>query len=182
MIGLFLKMEQNNLYNEINFNLTTLMPANSTAIRRTIDGFVCPSNRRPTTTNAGTGTEHPVWTVRLSGQHGGRNGVRRLKQQLPDSRSDQCLLLRLRQRRDCTRTRRSTWPISPTARPRPSSWVRASRPRASGRRPRLLRPHERRSHHQQAHHFPGRQLTGRTGRASTPAWSTSPSATAASGR
>jgi len=56
MVGLFLKMEQNNLYNEINFNLATLMPDNATAVRRTIDGFVCPSNRRPTTTNAGTGT------------------------------------------------------------------------------------------------------------------------------
>src|SRR6516225_8143129 len=48
MIGLFLKMEQNNLYNEINFNLRTDDPSNSTAIRRTIDGFVCPSNRRAT--------------------------------------------------------------------------------------------------------------------------------------
>ncbi len=56
LIGLFLKMEQNNLYNEINFNLTPLFPDNATAVRRTIDGFVCPSNRRPTTTNAGTGT------------------------------------------------------------------------------------------------------------------------------
>jgi prepilin-type N-terminal cleavage/methylation domain-containing protein/prepilin-type processing-associated H-X9-DG protein len=60
LVGLFLKMEQNNLFNEINFNLygpgtATLDPANSTAVRRTIDGFVCPSNRRPTTTNAGTG-------------------------------------------------------------------------------------------------------------------------------
>jgi len=50
LIGLFVKMEQNNLYNEINFNLLTTDFANSTAIRRTIDGFVCPSNRRPTTT------------------------------------------------------------------------------------------------------------------------------------
>jgi prepilin-type N-terminal cleavage/methylation domain-containing protein/prepilin-type processing-associated H-X9-DG protein len=49
MIGVFLKMEQNNLYNEINFNLMTSAPSNVTAIRRTIDGFVCPSNRRATT-------------------------------------------------------------------------------------------------------------------------------------
>src|SRR5262249_32835554 len=60
LVGLFLKMEQNNLFNEINFNLygagtATLDAVNSTAVRRTIDGFVCPSNRRPTTTNAGTG-------------------------------------------------------------------------------------------------------------------------------
>jgi len=39
MVGLFLKMEQNNLFNEINFNLTTLMPDNATAVRRTIDGW-----------------------------------------------------------------------------------------------------------------------------------------------
>ena len=31
------------------------MPDNATAIRRTIDGFVCPSNRRPQTINSGTG-------------------------------------------------------------------------------------------------------------------------------
>ncbi len=54
MIGTFLKMEQNNLYNEINFNLLTSDPTNVTAIRRTIDGFVCPSNRRPTVTQNST--------------------------------------------------------------------------------------------------------------------------------
>jgi prepilin-type N-terminal cleavage/methylation domain-containing protein/prepilin-type processing-associated H-X9-DG protein len=57
LTGLFLKMEQNNLYNEINFNLLTTMPDNATAIRRTIDGFVCPSNRRPQTINTGTGAQ-----------------------------------------------------------------------------------------------------------------------------
>jgi prepilin-type processing-associated H-X9-DG protein len=58
--GLFLKMEQGNLYNEINFSLppinpsdnVTVWPDNATAIRRTIGGFVCPSNRRPQTVNA----------------------------------------------------------------------------------------------------------------------------------
>jgi prepilin-type N-terminal cleavage/methylation domain-containing protein/prepilin-type processing-associated H-X9-DG protein len=55
LVGLFLKMEQNNLYNEVNFNLLTTMPDNATAIRRTLDGFVCPSNRRPQTINSGTG-------------------------------------------------------------------------------------------------------------------------------
>jgi prepilin-type N-terminal cleavage/methylation domain-containing protein/prepilin-type processing-associated H-X9-DG protein len=57
MVGLFVKMEQNNLYNEINFNLVTTAPDNATAIRRTIDGFVCPSNRRPTTVATGTGSQ-----------------------------------------------------------------------------------------------------------------------------
>jgi prepilin-type N-terminal cleavage/methylation domain-containing protein/prepilin-type processing-associated H-X9-DG protein len=46
MVGLFLKMEQNNLYNEINFNLWSNVIQNTTAVGRTIDGFVCPSNRR----------------------------------------------------------------------------------------------------------------------------------------
>jgi prepilin-type N-terminal cleavage/methylation domain-containing protein/prepilin-type processing-associated H-X9-DG protein len=57
LTGLFIKMEQNNLYNEINFNLVTTAPDNATAIRRTITGFVCPSNRRPTTINTGTGSQ-----------------------------------------------------------------------------------------------------------------------------
>jgi prepilin-type N-terminal cleavage/methylation domain-containing protein/prepilin-type processing-associated H-X9-DG protein len=56
LTGLFIKMEQINLYNEINFNLFTTMPDNATAIRRTIDGFVCPSNRRPQTVSTGTGS------------------------------------------------------------------------------------------------------------------------------
>jgi prepilin-type N-terminal cleavage/methylation domain-containing protein/prepilin-type processing-associated H-X9-DG protein len=55
LVGLFLKMELNNLYNEVNFNLLTTMPDNATSIRRTMDGFVCPSNRRPQTINSGTG-------------------------------------------------------------------------------------------------------------------------------
>jgi prepilin-type N-terminal cleavage/methylation domain-containing protein/prepilin-type processing-associated H-X9-DG protein len=56
LVGLFMKMEQNNLYAEINFNLATTMPDNSTAIRRTLDGFVCPSNRRPQAIASGTGS------------------------------------------------------------------------------------------------------------------------------
>jgi prepilin-type N-terminal cleavage/methylation domain-containing protein/prepilin-type processing-associated H-X9-DG protein len=64
LIGLFLKMEQNNLYNEINFGVYysqtvqgATAPDNATAIRRTIEGFVCPSNRRPTTVATGTGSQ-----------------------------------------------------------------------------------------------------------------------------
>jgi prepilin-type N-terminal cleavage/methylation domain-containing protein/prepilin-type processing-associated H-X9-DG protein len=44
LTGLFLKLEQGNLYNEINFNLFSNAPANATSVRRTIDGFICPSN------------------------------------------------------------------------------------------------------------------------------------------
>ncbi len=56
LTGLFLKMEQNNLYSEINFNLYPTWPDNATSVRRTIDGFVCPSNRRPQAVNANNGT------------------------------------------------------------------------------------------------------------------------------
>jgi len=56
LVGLFQNMEQTNLFAQINFNLPTTMPDNATAIRVTIDGFVCPSNRRPTTVNTGTGS------------------------------------------------------------------------------------------------------------------------------
>ena len=49
MTGLFLKMEQINLYNEINFQLAPTWPDNATAVRRTIEGYVCPSNRRAQT-------------------------------------------------------------------------------------------------------------------------------------
>jgi prepilin-type N-terminal cleavage/methylation domain-containing protein/prepilin-type processing-associated H-X9-DG protein len=67
MTGLFLKLEQVNLWNEINFNFgpyygatwpNDYMGVNGTSIRRTLDGLVCPSNRRPlpvTTTAGNTG-------------------------------------------------------------------------------------------------------------------------------
>jgi len=56
MPGLFQKMEQMNLYNEINFNLPTTWPDNVTSIRRTLTGFVCPSNRRAISVNSQTGS------------------------------------------------------------------------------------------------------------------------------
>src|SRR5262249_12162890 len=56
MTSLFVKIEQNNLWNEINFNLYTTDPSNATSIRRTINIFVCPSNRRATTVSSGTGS------------------------------------------------------------------------------------------------------------------------------
>jgi prepilin-type N-terminal cleavage/methylation domain-containing protein/prepilin-type processing-associated H-X9-DG protein len=46
MTGLFLKLEQGNLYNEINFNLFPYSPDNTTSVRKTVDAFVCPSFRR----------------------------------------------------------------------------------------------------------------------------------------
>lgn len=51
--ALFSKLEQVNLYNELNLNFPPALPngvpipQNSTAVRRTLDVLVCPSNRRP---------------------------------------------------------------------------------------------------------------------------------------
>jgi prepilin-type N-terminal cleavage/methylation domain-containing protein/prepilin-type processing-associated H-X9-DG protein len=55
MTSLFIKLEQNNLWNEMNFSLYANDPSNSTSIRRTLDVFVCPSNRRATTISTSTG-------------------------------------------------------------------------------------------------------------------------------
>jgi prepilin-type N-terminal cleavage/methylation domain-containing protein len=48
MTGLLLKLEQGNLFNEINFSLYSTARDNTTSVRRSIDAFVCPSNRRTT--------------------------------------------------------------------------------------------------------------------------------------
>jgi len=72
LTSLFLKMEMENLWNEINFNYppqyatstsgsgsTTwaLHPVNSTSVKRNLEFFVCPSNKRQqATTGAATGT------------------------------------------------------------------------------------------------------------------------------
>ena len=52
LIGLFLKLEQGNLYNELNLNLYPYSPDNTTSVRRTVDAFVCPSNRRQNLQNS----------------------------------------------------------------------------------------------------------------------------------
>ena len=52
MTGLFMKMEQGNLYNELNFSLRTNDPDNLTAVRRTMNVFVCPSNRHAQQTSS----------------------------------------------------------------------------------------------------------------------------------
>jgi prepilin-type N-terminal cleavage/methylation domain-containing protein/prepilin-type processing-associated H-X9-DG protein len=56
LTSLFIKIEQNNLWNEVNFNLYTTDPSNATSIRRTINILTCPSNRRATTVASGTGS------------------------------------------------------------------------------------------------------------------------------
>jgi len=57
--SLFNKLEQGNLFNELNLYLPPTNIENSTAIRRTLDVFVCPSNRRPVTTTQ-TGTTQQI--------------------------------------------------------------------------------------------------------------------------
>jgi prepilin-type N-terminal cleavage/methylation domain-containing protein/prepilin-type processing-associated H-X9-DG protein len=60
LTGLFLKMELDTNYNELNFYMPTNDISNSTAVRRTIGGWVCPSNRRPqTVTNNASGSATP---------------------------------------------------------------------------------------------------------------------------
>ncbi len=54
--GLFMKMELGNLYNELNFSLQTNDVANVTGVRRTMNVFVCPSNRRAAATSATNST------------------------------------------------------------------------------------------------------------------------------
>jgi prepilin-type N-terminal cleavage/methylation domain-containing protein len=57
LTGLFMKMEYSNNFNEININLATNDVSNVTAVRRTLNGWTCPSNRRvnPVANNTSTG-------------------------------------------------------------------------------------------------------------------------------
>jgi len=54
--GLLLKIEQTNLWNEINFNLPPNVVDNTTSTRRTLDAFVCPSNRKANAVASGAST------------------------------------------------------------------------------------------------------------------------------
>ena len=137
LVGLFLKMEQNNLYNEINFNLVhRRMPDNATAIRRTIDGFVCPSNRRPQTVNSGTGS---TTTVQLGpsdyrGNMAAGMMIPNVSQRLLHDARRTLPLASITTTASCIKTPRSAWPTSPTEPPPRSSSARASGRKASGRR------------------------------------------------
>ena len=48
--GLFVKLELGNIYNELNYSMPTNDLSNVTGVRRTMNVFVCPSNRRAVTT------------------------------------------------------------------------------------------------------------------------------------
>ena len=83
MPSLFSKIEQGNLYAELNINLPPTNLENATAVRRTIDIFVCPSNRRADTTTQ-LGIDPEDGSFRLPGQHGRRHGVPRPQRAVPD--------------------------------------------------------------------------------------------------
>jgi len=57
--GLFLKLELGNIYSSLNYSLPTNDVSNLTGVRMTMNVFVCPSNRRATTT-ASTNSNNTV--------------------------------------------------------------------------------------------------------------------------
>jgi prepilin-type N-terminal cleavage/methylation domain-containing protein len=59
LTGLFLKLEQGNLFNALNVTMPTNDISNVTSVRMTLNGFVCPSNRRAVTT-ASTNTNNTL--------------------------------------------------------------------------------------------------------------------------
>jgi prepilin-type N-terminal cleavage/methylation domain-containing protein/prepilin-type processing-associated H-X9-DG protein len=67
LTGLFLKMELDTNWNELNFNFPVNDINNTTAVRRTIAGWVCPSNRRAQAVNNTTGTGTTTPTVQRFG-------------------------------------------------------------------------------------------------------------------
>jgi prepilin-type N-terminal cleavage/methylation domain-containing protein/prepilin-type processing-associated H-X9-DG protein len=65
MGSLLQRLEQGNLYNELNMLVPTNDPQNVTSVRRTLDVWVCPSNRKAqqvTSTGSGTPTTGSVGT------------------------------------------------------------------------------------------------------------------------
>ena len=73
LCGLFLKLEQGNLYNEINFDLPTNAVDNVTSTRRTLEAFVCPSNRKAMGVDTTSRPDHQG-----TGRPPGRNWARRI--------------------------------------------------------------------------------------------------------
>ncbi|MDX2038654.1 MAG: DUF1559 domain-containing protein [Isosphaeraceae bacterium] len=65
MTGFFLKMELDNNYNELNFELPTNSTANVTGTRRTINMLMCPSNKRQTVAADGSTTTKTTPTQRF---------------------------------------------------------------------------------------------------------------------
>ncbi len=102
MTSLFLKLEMNTLWNEINFNFQPYDRSNWTSIKRSIDGFVCPSNRKAASVRDGGRAdrlhgEHATEgrSVRLPGQHGRRHGAPQFQLELHDAGSHEHQLLHL---------------------------------------------------------------------------------------
>ena len=90
--SLFGKLEQTNLFNELNLLLPPTNIENSTAIRRTLDMFVCPSNRRPETTTQ-TGSTQKIGPSDYRGNMAGGMVLPDARLELPHPRPDQSILL-----------------------------------------------------------------------------------------
>ena len=73
LAGLFLKLEQGNIYNELNINLPTNDVSNITGVRRTMTVFVCPSNRKAVTTTS-TNTNNVISKLGPSDYRGNMAG------------------------------------------------------------------------------------------------------------
>ena len=171
MTGLFLKIEQTSLYNEINFNNPPNDPSNITSIRRSIDAYVCPSNRRPvsgpaTAGNTPWGMPGNTGPMDYHANMAGRNGPAGFEPELHDAGPDEPLLLRFRQRRHVPELgRQLRRHHRRLVEHRPDGRIDL---RHLARRAELLRPDQHRPDDQQA----GRRgvTTGITGRASTRTW------------
>jgi len=65
LTGLLLKMEQENLYNEINFSFPPTNAENKTAVRRQLDSLQCPSKGKATAAAAGSTTSSDNTAVKF---------------------------------------------------------------------------------------------------------------------
>ena len=154
LIGLFLKIEQNNLYNEINFNLTTLDPRMSRRAAGRSTGSSAPRivARLPCRTGPARHLSPGPSDYRGNMAAGQVIPVSGSNCPAPD-RPHRIPSAATTTTECCTRTRRSTWPTSPTGRPRRSSWARAYPDRRLVSGDDRRHPHQHRSHHQPADHF-----------------------------
>jgi len=76
LTGLFVKMELDTNLNELNFNFNVNDFENSTGVRRTLNMWVCPSNRRAQTVTNATGSQTPQQTSTTATQRFGPSDYR----------------------------------------------------------------------------------------------------------
>ncbi len=126
MTGLFLKLEMNSLWNEINFNFQPYDRSNWTSIKRTVDGFVCPSNRKAAVVAAATTSSANANAAPKAGPSDYRGNMAAGMPLLPNStrcarrKTPPISIAASSITASCTRTRRRAWPTSRTAPRTPS--------------------------------------------------------------